>query len=107
MRTPEARIKDQVKAFLKERGAYFFMPVPTGYGTPALDFIGCHEGRFFAVETKSFGKRPTPRQMYTMSKMCEAGAVCFYGYDAEIMLKQMALFFDGQHLHGNVFVACP
>ena len=45
MRTPEGKLKNQVKAFLKERGAYFFMPVPTGYGTPTG---GSHQASFAA-----------------------------------------------------------
>ena len=74
MKTPEGKIKDQVKAFLKERGAWFFMPVPTGYGTPTLDFIGCYKGRFFAIETKAPGKTPTARQQATLNAMNAAGA---------------------------------
>lgn len=92
MKTPEGKIKDQVKAFLKERGAYFFMPVPTGYGTPTLDFIGCYKGRFFAVETKAAGKKPTPRQLATMAHMEAAGAKVGWcdSYD-----KFLVWWFDG------------
>lgn len=72
MKTPEGKLKDQVKTFLKERGAYYHMPVQTGYGVPTLDFIGCHMGRFFAIETKAVGKRPTTRQLRTMEEMSMA-----------------------------------
>jgi hypothetical protein len=83
MKTLEGKLKDQVKAFLKERGAWFFMPVPTGYGTPTLDFIGCYKGRFVAIETKAPGKKPTPRQMATLQAMGKAGAVAFWTDDIE------------------------
>lgn len=73
MKTPEGKLKDQVKAFLKEKGAYYIMYVPSGYGTPGLDFAGCYKGRFFAIETKAPGKVPTPRQNATMSTMQKAG----------------------------------
>lgn len=42
------------------------MPVPSGYGVPTLDFIGCYKGFFFAIETKAPGKEPTPRQRKTI-----------------------------------------
>lgn len=74
MKTPEGKLKDQVKAFLRERGAYYHMPVQMGYGTPSLDFIGCHRGKFFAIETKAVGKRPTARQNLTMRDMQVAQA---------------------------------
>lgn len=69
MKTPEGKLKDQVKAFLKEKGAYYHMPVQMGYGSPSLDFIGCHQGKFFAIETKAKGKIPTARQNLTMREM--------------------------------------
>jgi len=67
MRTPEGKLKDKVKAYLKEKGAYYTMPVPSGYGMPMLDFVGCYKGKFFSIETKAPGKRPTPRQQQTLS----------------------------------------
>ena len=32
MRGPEAKVKDAIKTYLKEIGAYQFWPVQTGYG---------------------------------------------------------------------------
>lgn len=72
--TPESKVKAQVKDFLKARGAYFFMPVQTGYGAPTLDFLGCYNGRFFAIEAKKPGGKPTARQRFTIEEMCKAGA---------------------------------
>lgn len=52
----EADVKEAVKKVLNEVGAYWFMPVQTGYGVKGIpDFVCCVKGRFFAVETK-FGK---------------------------------------------------
>lgn len=95
MQTLEGGLKAKVKAFLKDRGAYFFMPVPTGYGTPTLDFIGCYKGNFFAIETKAPGKKPTPRQTLTIQQMQTRGAyvVWFDNWLAgELILKK---YFDG------------
>ena len=73
----EKYVKEQVKKLLKKYNAYFHMPVQTGFGSPSLDFIGCHLGRYFGVETKRPGKKPTARQELTMDSIRAAGGVCF------------------------------
>ena len=77
MATPESKVKAKVKALLKHHEAYQFWPVQMGYGAATLDCLGCHAGRFFAVETKAPGKKLTVRQEDTASKMREAQGVVF------------------------------
>jgi hypothetical protein len=66
-----------VKTLLKRHDAYYHMPVQNGMGSPTLDFVGCHAGRFFAVETKAGNKLMTPRQVLTAKQMDSAGAAVF------------------------------
>ena len=94
MKTEEGKLKDKVKAFLKERGAYYHMPVPSGYGMQTLDFVGCYRGMFFGVETKAPGKKPTPRQEYTMNEMRKAGAWVVWGDNAPNLTALLATQFD-------------
>lgn len=75
--TPEGRVKAKVKAVLKQFGAYYHMVVQNGLGAPSLDFVGCHVGKFFAVETKAGKKDMTERQKQTGQVMTEAGAAVF------------------------------
>lgn len=75
--TPEGKVKAKVKAVLKRFGAYYHMVVQNGLGAPSLDFVGCHAGRFFAVETKAGNKDMTDRQKMTTQQMQEAGATVF------------------------------
>jgi penicillin-binding protein-related factor A (putative recombinase) len=83
--TPEGRIKTRVKKVLATHGAYYHMPVQNGMGAPTLDFIGCHHGRYFAVETKALGKKPTPRQEVTIASITSTGGMCFVvSDDAEL-----------------------
>jgi len=57
-RTPEGKVKDAVKKFLKERGAWYFMPVSNGMGQVGIpDIICCYKGFFIAIETKAPGKK--------------------------------------------------
>jgi hypothetical protein len=58
---------------------YFRMPVPGGYGTSGLDYEGCIEGFFFAIEAKSPDEEAdlTVRQRSTAKLMYEAGGKVF------------------------------
>jgi hypothetical protein len=63
--TPEGKVKDACKKYLKSIGAWFFMPVSNGMGQVGIpDIICCYKGMFLAVETKAPGKRAntTPNQ---------------------------------------------
>jgi hypothetical protein len=56
--TPEGKVKDACKQYLKSIGAWFFMPVSNGMGQVGIpDIICCYKGIFIAVETKAPGKR--------------------------------------------------
>lgn len=73
MKTPEGLVKDKVKAFLKERDAWF--TVGSGIATLPIDIIGCYRGRFFAIEVKAPGKKPTARQWFTLEKIRSTGGI--------------------------------
>lgn len=75
--TPEGRVKARIKQVLTHYGAYYHMPVQNGMGSPSLDFIACHHGRYLAVEAKAPGKKPTTRQLNTMRKIAAAGGAVF------------------------------
>ena len=63
--TPEGKVKDACKKYLKSIDAWFFMPVSNGMGQVGIpDIICCYKGMFLAVETKAPGKRAniTPNQ---------------------------------------------
>jgi hypothetical protein len=56
--TPEGKVKKDVKAWLKARGIWFYMPVQNGMGVVGIpDLICCWGGKFLAIETKAPGKR--------------------------------------------------
>lgn len=106
MKTAEGILKDQVKAYLKERGVaslsrpdpdavgYYVMYVPHGYGEPMLDFTGCYKGRFFTVETKAPGKDMTARQSLIAKTILQARGVVMHDDTWETLHLKMRLFFD-------------
>ncbi len=52
--TPEAKVKTRVVKLLKERGAYYAMPVTGGYGNSGVpDFLVSYRGKFIGVECKA------------------------------------------------------
>lgn len=75
--TPEGRIKKNVKVMLDlfGRDQWRFMPVQTGFGSVAHDFILCFRGHFISFETKRAGKDLTPLQKGTRSAMWDAGGI--------------------------------
>ena len=77
MTTPEGKLKDKVRAVLKLYEAYYHQPVMNGMGAPSLDFICCHKGRYFGIETKAGSKGMTPRQSLTSQAIEAAGGKAF------------------------------
>lgn len=69
MSTPEGAVKDKVKAWLKARGWWYYMPVQNGLGVSGIpDIIACRPltitqdmvgqtiGVFVGIETKAPGR---------------------------------------------------
>ena len=83
--TPEGKIKKLVNKVLDEfvgpdlsqPELYRYWPVPSGFGKSSLDCIVCYRGRFIAIETKTPGKKPTPRQELCIEEMKCAWADVF------------------------------
>jgi Holliday junction resolvase len=75
---PEGTVKRKVKAFLKEKGVWFCMPIGGPYVTHGIpDILGCLSGRLIAIECKAPGKksRATPAQRDQLKAIAAAGGV--------------------------------
>jgi hypothetical protein len=76
MKTPEARVKDEIKAWLRaQANCWFFMPAAHGYGVNGIpDIVGCYRGTCFAVEVKAPGKlkQVTPLQQMQINEINNA-----------------------------------
>lgn len=70
----EAHVKATVKKLLEDAGAWYFMPVPVGYGRHGIpDFIACLNGRFLAIETKFAQRLLTAHQQREITALRHAG----------------------------------
>lgn len=87
--TPEGKVKKEIKAWLKERGAYFFMPVPTGYGKKTIDFLVCLNGRFVGIEAKAPGNEPTALQDIHIEEIRKAGGVAVWCDSLEMLKREL------------------
>jgi len=76
--TPERKVKDKVKAILKSLSAYYAMPATGGYGNSGVpDFLVCYQGRFYGIECKANGNKPTALQMDNLIRIRKAGGFGF------------------------------
>ena len=72
--TPEAKVKKQIRQIIEECGAYYAMPIGTGYGQSGVpDFLICHKGRFIAVEAKAGKGKTTLLQEAHLERIQTAG----------------------------------
>jgi hypothetical protein len=77
-KTPEAKVKDKIKALCKTYGAYYAQPIGMGMasnGTP--DFLLCHRGHFAGVEAKAGKGTYTALQMVRLEEILAAGGAAF------------------------------
>lgn len=76
--TPERKVKDQVKKILKDLGAYYVMPVTSGYGNSgAPDFLVCLRGKFIGIECKAGKGKTTALQDKNLDLIDKAGGWTF------------------------------
>jgi hypothetical protein len=62
-KTPEAKVKDQIKKILNEHNIYYAMPHGAGFGNAGVpDFLCCWKGKFLAIEAKANGGKVTALQ---------------------------------------------
>lgn len=72
--TPERNVKNKIRKILTTVGAYYAMPIGTGYGNSGVpDFLVCFNGHFLAIEAKAGNNKPTQLQEKHMADIRLAG----------------------------------
>ena len=99
--TPEAKVKDLVKRVLRRYAVYWHMPVQNGLGAPSLDFVCCCNSRYFAIETKAHGKKPTIRQLKTIEDISNARGKVFV-IDGETGLAELENWLQEVERHARI-----
>jgi pantoate kinase len=89
--TPEGKVKAKIKKILTGMGAYYAMPMGTGFGNSGVpDFLVCYQGRFFGIEAKANGGKATALQLKNLDQIDNAGGYGFVVDESNI---------DGLELH--------
>lgn len=92
MSTPEAKVKTNVKKLLKEYGAYYAMPMGTGFGKAGVpDFLVCYKSQFIGVECKAGNNQPTALQQAELHNIRQAGGVTLVINEHNLELLREAL----------------
>jgi pantoate kinase len=74
--TPEGKVKKRVKGILTQVGAYYAMPMGTGFGNSGVpDFLVCKQGLFYGIECKAGGNKPTALQLKNLDDIRKAGGI--------------------------------
>ena len=104
MTTPEKKVKDKVKAILKDVGAYYFMPATHGFGSSGTpDIVGCLHGKFIGIECKANGGKPTGLQEKNLMGICEKGGIAILVDETGVQdLKMFLSVLDGNT--GGMFI---
>lgn len=93
MATPEGKVKDYIKRYLKSLPeCWFYMPVQNGMGVVGIpDIICVIRGRMVAIECKAPGKEKnvTANQQATIDRINEAGGLAFVASDTDTVIKRL------------------
>jgi hypothetical protein len=74
--TPEAKVKKVVASQLRSLKAYYFYPATGGYGKSGVpDIVGCYRGKFFGIECKAGGNKPTALQEKNLKDIAECDGI--------------------------------
>jgi Holliday junction resolvase len=86
MKTPESYEKADICKYLDSIGAWYFKPYMAGFGKSGVpDIIGCWRGRFFSIEVKREGKKPTKIQEDRIAEVESVGGKAFWGTAAKVV----------------------
>ena len=74
--TNERKVKNRVTAILKDRDAYYFYPVTSGFGASGVpDIIVCYFGWFIGIECKAGKNTLSALQRQNIARINKAGGI--------------------------------
>lgn len=101
MKTPEGKVKDQVKGYLELKGVWYFMPVSNGMGRHGIpDIIVCAYGCFLAIECKAGNGKVTALQEREMQRIQAAGGYAIVVNDDIDTFEELICILDLMKKHG-------
>lgn len=86
----------QKKRFVK----FGFFCFPHGILT-FLDLAGVYEGKFFSIECKRSGCKPSPAQLSTIRLITEQGGLAFSASSLDVVISAFVEFFNHSFIGSN------
>ena len=84
----EKTIENNIKTFLKSKGAYYFKHHGNQYSQVGVpDIIACYKGRFIGIEVKNETGKTTPLQDVNIQQIKNAGGISFVARSVEDVKK--------------------
>ena len=76
MTTPESKLKNEIKAYLKDKGVYWCMIQGGAFSKPGdPDLVACVCGRFIAIEAKTYDGTQRPMQKVRQQQIEDSGGI--------------------------------
>lgn len=100
--TPESKVKKKVREILRDLGAYYTMPVTGGYGNSGVpDFIVCYRGKFYGIECKANGGKPTALQLKNHDDIRRSGGIALVIDETNVAnLRKEIMYVEVQETEG-------
>ena len=99
----EKQVKDAVKKLLDDVGAWYYMPVQTGFGAHGIpDFVCCVAGKFLGVETKFGGNVQSAWQLKQELAIDRASGVYLVITEKDLPLLEATLQELAQGCRGGI-----
>jgi Holliday junction resolvase len=90
--TPERKVKKKVIEILKQHGAYYAMPVASGFGNAGVpDILACLKGKFIGIECKANGGKCTKLQLSNLEQIQKAGGIAMVIDENSIRILEVML----------------
>jgi len=91
-RVTEKEITKTIREALRSVGIWHYKHWGGMMGLNGVsDIIGCHEGRFFAIEVKVPGRKPTPDQEAFLKDVEQAGGIAIVAYGFDDVVKGLGI----------------
>ena len=102
--TPEGKVKARVKEILKRRGVWYCMPRGQTFGRSGIpDFVCCHMGRFFGIETKAGRGKATPLQLRELNDIVAHFGCALIVWEANVEQVEALLDFVEGNCNVNTY----
>lgn len=89
MTTPEGKLKESMKAYLRTLPGIFFHSVPgAAFGKSGVpDIVVCYKGRYIGIEAKTYDGAFSEWQKTRKKQIEDAGGICIFARSVQDVME--------------------